>query len=160
MKIADVMTKDVATCVPEQSVNDAARIMWERDCGVVPVVLSREDRSIVGVITDRDICIAAYTKGRPLEQIAIGEVMATKVASCATGDDVSAAEEIMRSSQVHRLPVLDDGGALAGIVSLSDLARASARRVRSGRAEVSSSEVGETLAAIRQTRQLEATPAR
>jgi CBS-domain-containing membrane protein len=112
------------------------------------------------VLTDRDICIAAYTKGRRLTEIAIGEVMATKVASCGTGDDVSDAEKVMRSEQVHRLPVLDDGGALAGIVSLADLARASARRVRTGRGEVSTSEVGETLAAIRQTRQLEAVPAR
>ena len=76
MKVDLVMSKDVASCVPSETLNEAARIMWERDCGIVPVVESRESGKVVGVITDRDICIAAYTRGRPLAQIPIDEAMA------------------------------------------------------------------------------------
>ncbi len=158
MRIENVMTKTVATCVPEQSLNDAARIMWERDCGIVPIVLGPDDRRVVGVVTDRDICIAAYTKGRSLAQIPIGDVMATKVTSCRAGDEISAAEELMRQAQVHRLPVVDESEQLAGIVSLADIARASARKV-GGRPQVSCGEVGETVAAILRGRELQAAPA-
>jgi CBS domain-containing protein len=154
MTIADVMTKDVATCAPDQMLKEAARIMWERDCGIVPIVLSSDDRQVVGVITDRDVCMAAYTKGRSLAEISIGEVMSTKVASCTAGDDASAAEATMQRAQVHRLPVVDDSEQLVGIVSLTDIARASMRRSRNAKSDVSPLEVGETLAAIRRPRQL------
>jgi CBS domain-containing protein len=154
MTVADVMTKDVGTCAPDQLLNEAARVMWERDCGVVPIVLGGDSRQVVGVITDRDICMAVYTKGRSLSEISIGEVMSTKVASCTGADDVSAAEATMQRSQVHRLPVVDDSEQLVGIISLADIARASTRRSRGAKSDVSPLEVGETLAAIRRSRQL------
>jgi len=155
MKVSDVMTRSVATCSPRESLNDAARIMWERDCGIVPIVADG-DRKVVGVITDRDICIAAYTQGLPLVQIRIGEVMSPHITSCRADEEVAAAEDSMQRAQVHRLPVIDDGGKLVGIVALADLARASARGARANKPGVSSVEVGETVAAICRPRQLEA----
>ena len=149
MKVDLVMSKDVASCVPSETLNEAARIMWERDCGIVPVVESRESGKVVGVITDRDICIAAYTRGRPLAQIPIDEAMAKRVHACRASDDVSAAERTMQQAQVHRLPVLDASEQLVGVLSLADIARASARGKQAG---VTPGEVGETLAAIRRSR--------
>jgi CBS domain-containing protein len=156
MKVAEVMTRSVATCYARETLNDAARIMWERDCGVVPIV-SDADRRVVGVITDRDICIAAYTQGRPLVQIRIGEVMSPRITTCRADDEISAVEQSMQQAQVHRLPVLDDGGKLVGIVSLADLTRASAgRNTRAAEGKVTPLDIGETVTAIRKPRQLEA----
>ena len=82
MKVENLMTKEVATCRTDDTLSDAARIMWERDCGFVPITESGELRRVVGVVTDRDICIAAYTRGQPLGQIRIGDLMSTRIQSC------------------------------------------------------------------------------
>jgi CBS domain-containing protein len=155
MKVAELMTRSVATCQAGQTLNDAAQIMWERDCGIVPIVADG-DRRVLGVITDRDICIAAYTQGRPLLQIRIEEVMSPRLETCRSDQELSTAEDTMQRAQVHRLPVLDEGGKLVGIVALADIARASTQAARSAKAAVSTIEIGETVAAIRRPRQLEA----
>lgn len=67
MKVQDIMTADVETCRLDDTLDRPAAIMWERDCGVVPVV--DDESRIVGMLTDRDICMAAYTQGRPLPEI-------------------------------------------------------------------------------------------
>jgi CBS domain-containing protein len=149
MKVESVMSKNIATCSPQQSLNDAARIMWERDCGIVPVT-DGEGR-IMGVVTDRDVAIAAYTKGRRLSEIGIGDVMSRTVAWCRPSDSVGDAERKMQQAQVHRLPVVDEVGALLGVLSLVDIALATRR----GPEKVRPGEVGETLAAIRRPRALE-----
>jgi CBS domain-containing protein len=114
------MTEDVFTCTPEASLAEATRIMWERDCGVVPVLDA--DGRVAGVVTDRDACMAAYTKGRPLAQIPVATVMSTGVHTCRPDDDLGHAEKIMRLKQVRRLPVVDDGDRLVGLLSLNDIA--------------------------------------
>jgi CBS domain-containing protein len=156
MKVQQLMTKAVSCCLPEETANQAAQIMWERDCGFVPVVEDRASQRVVGVVTDRDICMAAYTKGRSLDQIPLRELMSTEVRSCRASDDVGEAEQAMRRAQVHRLTVLDDAGQLLGVISVADVAREAARETRSKRQEVTVSEVGETLAAIRQPREIAA----
>jgi CBS domain-containing protein len=154
MKVEQLMTKAVSTCAPGDSLAEAARIMWERDCGVVPIVQDAGNPRVVGILTDRDVCMAAYTKGLPLGEIRIRDVMSTRVASCRPGDDVREAEQVMRRSRVHRLPVLDDADQILGVISLADIAREAAREAGSRRREVTAGEIGETLAAIRQPRQL------
>ena len=156
MKVEAVMSKDVARCLPSETLNEAARIMWERDCGIVPVVESRDAGRVVGVVTDRDICVSAYTTGRRLAEIPVAEVMAKRVVSCRSSDELMAAEQLMRQAQVHRLPVVDASDQLVGVLSLADIARAT---VRGKQAEVTPVEVGETLAAIRRSRALAAAPA-
>ena len=156
MKVRQLMTKAVSSCLPDDTANQAARIMWERDCGFVPVIESHESRRVVGIVTDRDICIAAYTKNRPLDQIRLNELMSTDVRSCRTDDEVSEAEQAMRRSQVHRLPVLDDAGQLLGVLSLADVAREAARETGSKRQEVTAREIGETVAAISRAREISA----
>lgn len=119
MKVQDVMTSNVKSCRPEINLAAAAALMWEHDCGVLPVVDGAGQ--VIGMITDRDIAIAAAIKGRPASQIAVGEVISGKVYSCTLDEDVKAALKTMRHEKVRRLPVVNDGGMLQGILSLNDI---------------------------------------
>jgi CBS domain-containing protein len=150
MKVKDIMSRDIATCTTGDPLTEAARIMWERDCGFVPVL--DPARRLAGVITDRDACMAAYTQGKPLCDISVSSVMATRVYSCREEDDVQAVHTTMRKHQVHRVPVLDKGGRVTGVVSLSDLARKLARQPgAAGKADVA-----DTLSEICRPRELAA----
>lgn len=128
MKVKDLMTTDVKRCSPETNLAEAAKIMWEGDCGAVPVTDERDH--VVGVITDRDICIAAATRPRTEGEIPAKDVISKAVYTCAPGDDVRTALEKMKSHKVRRLPVVEQGGRLVGIVSIHDIALQS--RSRSG----------------------------
>lgn len=126
MKVKDLMTTDVKRCSRETNLAEAARIMWEGDCGAVPVTDERDH--VVGVITDRDICIAAATRPRTEGEISVNDVISEKLYTCAPGDDVRAALETMKARKVRRLPVVDAGGRLVGIVSIHDIALQSRSR--------------------------------
>jgi len=120
MKVKDLMTSAVKSCSPTTDLAAAAKIMWEGDCGAVPVT---DDRGkVVGIITDRDICIAAATRSRMEGEIPVQEVISKNLYTCAPGDDVRAALDTMRSRKVRRLPVVGHDGQLAGILSLHDIA--------------------------------------
>lgn len=163
MKVEQVMTKGISSCVPSDTLNEAARVMWERDCGVVPVIQDAANPRIVGIVTDRDLCMAAYTKGLPLTQIHVGDVMSTQVFSCRPDDELRQAERTMQRAHVHRLPVLDSADQILGLVSLADIAREATReasREAGGRRrEVTPLEIGETLAVILQPREIGAASA-
>ena len=121
MNVRDLM-KSPQVCGPADSLDHAARILWEHDCGVVPVV--DDKRRVIGMITDRDICMAAWTKGRTLGALPVHGAMARAVARCQPTHDVEAALRIMAEAQVHRLPVVDANDRLLGILSLTDVLRA------------------------------------
>lgn len=144
MKIRDVMTRDVRTCRPTDTLDVPAGTMWEADCGVVPVVDDR--RRVVGMVTDRDVCMAAYTQGKALGAIPVASAMSKTLEACSADDDLAVAERRMQTAKVRRLPVLDAQGRLAGIVSLGDLARRAA--VKGKGKGVSADEVAATLGAI------------
>lgn len=118
---AAVMTRNVRTCSADDSLNQAARIMWEVDCGAVPVIDS--DGKLIGIVTDRDVCMAAYTRGQPIWACVVGSVMSTPSHHCAPHHSVEQIAEIMREHQIRRVPVTDSAGQLVGLVSLADLAR-------------------------------------
>lgn len=120
MNVDQIMSRRVYTCSSADSLNTAARLMWEHDCGAVPVV--SETGELVGIITDRDICMAAYTQGKGLQAIPVAAAMAHQVYSCKASDTIEAAEQMMRRHQIRRLPVVDGGKRLVGFVSLNDLA--------------------------------------
>jgi CBS domain-containing protein len=126
MKVKELMVTDVKQCSPETNLAEAARIMWEGDCGAVPV--TDTSGRVVGVITDRDICIAAATRPRTEGEIPVKDVISKALYTCAPGDDVRAALETMKSRKVRRLPVVEQGGRLAGIVSIHDIAAESRSR--------------------------------
>ena len=119
MKVQNLMTRDVGTCRPEDAMAAAARVMWERDCGIVPVV--DEEGRVVGVVTDRDLCMASYTRNEPLSRMPVREAMAKEIFTCRTDDEESAVHAKLRQHQVRRLPVVDEEGRLAGMVCLNDL---------------------------------------
>ncbi len=119
MKVRDVMTSQVAHCRPEDDDLTAARLMWENDCGIVPVVDASE--RVVGVVTDRDLCMAAYTRGSALDAMRVGDAMSQSVHSCRGDDSVEDALAAMRDAQVRRLPVLDGEDRIIGMLSLNDI---------------------------------------
>lgn len=145
MKAQRLMSRDIGTCRPEDSMAKAARLMWDRDCGIVPVVDAA--RRVVGVVTDRDICIAALTKGRRLEDMPVSDVMRHEVHCCRESQPLRTIHRLMREHQVRRLPVVDEAGVLTGIVSINDLALAADVAQRDAR-ERQMLDVAETLAAI------------
>ncbi|MGE0712348.1 MAG: CBS domain-containing protein [Planctomycetota bacterium] len=144
MKVKNLMSHDVFACGVEDTLAHAAQVMWEHDCGAVPVVDG--DSQVVAMVTDRDLCMAAYTQGKRLGDIPLRSAMSRQLRACHEDDDVAAAEELMRRNQVRRLPVTAKGGRLVGIISLNDLAREAARKG----GKLDRAEVVETLAAISQ----------
>jgi signal-transduction protein with cAMP-binding, CBS, and nucleotidyltransferase domain len=112
----------------------------------VPVV-DGDDR-VVGMITDRDICMAAYTQGRPLWQIPVSNAMAKQVHAVRENDLLETAEGLMRNARVRRVPVLDGDGRLRGILSMNDLARHAHRKVGRKTNGLSGDSIVQTLAAI------------
>ncbi len=126
MKIEQVMNQPVITCRASDTAHGAAGLMWENDCGALPVV--NADGVLIGMITDRDLCMAAYTSGRSLQSIFVGDAMAKTVLTCLPSDEIADAEKVMGRAQVRRLPVVDGHSRPIGLVSMNDIAHASAGR--------------------------------
>ncbi|MDQ3745224.1 MAG: CBS domain-containing protein [Acidobacteriota bacterium] len=121
MLVESLMTRDVEVCRPDSTLADAAAVMWRRDCGVVPVV--EEDGRVVGVVTDRDICMALSMRGQRAAEVRVAEVLTGGVQTCTPVDDVREALEAMARRQVRRLPVVDSRGHLVGVLSVNDIIR-------------------------------------
>lgn len=117
MKIADCMSRDVHLARPDESIREAARAMADIDCGVLPVT---ESDRLVGMITDRDIAIRAVAQNcGPDTRVAA--IMSREVLYCFDDEDADDVLRNMGDIKVRRLPVVDRGKRLVGIVSLSDL---------------------------------------
>ena len=142
MKVNEVMVEEVKLCGPNDTLNRAAQIMWENDCGSV-LVVDDESRAI-GILTDRDICMAAYTRGATLGAVSVSSVMSRELFACRPSDDLATAQRVMREHRVLRLPVTDVEAKLAGIVSLIDIARA----MGINHSGVGKAKVADTLVAI------------
>jgi CBS domain-containing protein len=118
MKVQDIITSDVQCCGPDTNVAAAAKMMWDSDCGALPVLTV--EGHVMGMITDRDICMATATKNKPASDITVWETVSGKVHSCRLSDDVHTALDIMKREKVRRLPVVDEDGVLQGIVAMND----------------------------------------
>ena len=119
MQIREVMTREVKSCRSDTNLAEAATIMWENDCGVVPIV--DDENQVLGLLTDRDICMAVATKNRLASDIKAGEIISRKVYGCAPDEDVDNALKIMELMQIRRVPVFSKDRSLQGILSLTDL---------------------------------------
>lgn len=149
MQVKQIMSQPVATCRSNDPLHIAAQRMWDSDCGVVPVV--NDEGCAVAMITDRDICMAAYTQGKPLAEIEVRSAMSHELYSCGPNDSLQEVEEMMRSHSIRRVPVLDEVGRPVGIVSMNDLARISMKQHPSASAGgngVTPSSVARTLSTI------------
>ncbi len=120
MKIEQIMTPSPATCGPEDNLAQVVEHMWDADCGIVPVV--DDGGRLLGVITDRDICIAAGTRDLAPAEIRAADMVRGRVVSCRPADDLQTALKLMKQHRVRRLPVTTEAGVLHGVVSLSDIA--------------------------------------
>lgn len=147
MKVRDLMTTAVKSCAEYNTLNTAAQMMWDHDLGCVPV-LDREGH-VIGILTDRDICMSAYIQGVPLTGALVTSAMSKRVFACRPEDDVAVAEKLMREKQVHRLPVVDADAWLVGLISLNDIAREAAREAEMRRPrEVSDAEITQVMASV------------
>jgi len=120
MKVKDLMTREPRTCSPDTTLAAAAHLMWDGDCGIVPVV---DDGELVGVVTDRDMYIALATQNARASHLRVGAVATKTVATCDPEDDVHAALATMKQARVRRLPVLGFGRTVMGILSINDILR-------------------------------------
>jgi CBS domain-containing protein len=124
MKINELMTKNPEFVTPDDSVTDVARIMAREDVGLVPVCESRETRRCIGCITDRDIVVRLVAQEKDTRAAgSIEEAMTHEIFSCSPNDDVEGCKRIMQEQRIRRVLVLDEYGALVGVVSTADLAR-------------------------------------
>lgn len=150
MQISQLMTRTVRTARVEDRLSTIASMMWEFDCGCVPLV--DQDGKPVGMITDRDICMAALTTGLPIAEIAAKTAMSRALYAVHEQDSVEKAEEMMRAKQVRRLPVIDKAGKLVGLLSLGDLIRRADVRARKAQQDdgLSPNTIAWTLAGVSQ----------
>lgn len=132
MKVREVMTPSPETCGPQTDVATCARLMWDGDFGFLPVVGSRGE--LLGVVTDRDLCMAVAMQDRRPGEILVREVMTRNVHRVTTDETVERVLQLMKDYQVRRVPVTDAKGTLEGVVTLNDLAlSAGATASRGGR---------------------------
>jgi CBS domain-containing protein len=141
MKVKHVMTKDPSCCLPSDPAPRAAMIMRNENAGSVPVVEDTESRKIVGIVTDRDLCMGIVAEGREPKSVTVGQCMTTTVVTCSANDGVTKVTELMKDNQIRRVPVVDETGALQGIVAMADLV---------SRGEVKSTEAHDTLKKVSQ----------
>jgi CBS domain-containing protein len=146
MKVQDVMTRTVQFCLPNTDLALAARLLWEHDCGVLPVV--DNNLKVIGVITDRDICVAAGTRPQAMANLKVGEVLSGKLYTCRPDDDIKGVLEIMKKAQVRRLPVTEGDGLLHGILSISDVALCASKPTNAVQPVITYEDIVETYNAI------------
>jgi CBS domain-containing protein len=146
MKVESLMTRNTQVCTPTQSLADAARLMWHEDCGALPIVDS--ELHVLGMVTDRDVCMAAYVNGLPLSEMTVGSTMTGQLVVCGPDDTIGDVEQIMGAAQVRRVPVMDDERHLLGIISLNDIALEAARVASDGTHDLSLVDVALTLSEI------------
>jgi CBS domain-containing protein len=118
MKVESIMARSTVTCRPGASLAEAAKLMWDGDFGFLPAV---EDGKLVGVVTDRDICIGSASMARPATQIPVSAIMARTPIVCSPDEELKAALKKMSTHQLRRLPVVDAKHKLQGVLSMNDI---------------------------------------
>ena len=121
MKAQDIMSKNPATVTPDTRVRQAAKLMKDEDVGIVPVVEEGGGNRLVGLLTDRDIAIRLVAEGRDPDLVAVRELMSERPKTARADDDVSSIMDLMGREQIRRVPIVDDRGALIGIVAQADI---------------------------------------
>lgn len=154
MIVKEIMTHNVTTCHPNATLESAAILMWNGDCGTVAVI--DDESKVIGIITDRDICMAVALQHKAASEIQVQEVMSRNLFTCQPENDIMSALKIMSFQKVRRLPVTNDSGHLEGIISIEDLiARAERGRRGIQTPELSYDDTMTTLKAICRQRKLD-----
>ena len=121
MKAREIMTRDPRTITPDARLQEAARLMRDENVGLIPVVEGANSRNLVGVITDRDIAIRVVAEGRDVTSSTVRDAMSTGLQTCREDDNVAEVMDLMGREQVRRVPIVDEGGGLIGIVAQADV---------------------------------------
>ena len=119
MKVKELMTPDAKAIWLTESLADAARLMWENDCGVLPII--KDGRKVIGLITDRDVCMAAAMRDTHPSAISVEEVMTGQVYAVNPEDNIDQALQVMQQHRIRRLPVINPEGELEGVLSMNDI---------------------------------------
>jgi CBS domain-containing protein len=120
MKVKEIMTPNAKAIWLTESLAAAAQLMWENDCGVLPII--KDGRKVIGMITDRDICMAIAMRDSNPSSVSVEEVMTGQVYSVNPEDEVDHALEAMQEHKIRRLPVVNAEGELEGVISMNDVA--------------------------------------
>ena len=139
MNVKKLMTPAPRTCTRATNLAEAAALMLDADCGILPVV--DDNGKLVGVVTDRDMYVALATRNTLASQLTVGDVARSTVFTCGPDDDVQSALATMKQHHVRRLPVEGFGGTVAGIISMNDILLAAGKGV-------GNADIVETLQAI------------
>jgi CBS domain-containing protein len=146
MLVKQLMTKNVSSCRPENNLAELAELMWKQRCGVLPILDG--SGKVMGIITDRDICIALGTRNIRASDVLAQDVSPPGYFSCRPDDDARDAMRTMATEQVGRLIVVDEDGQLVGVISIDDIIF----RAGGGRSDLSDREIIDAIAAIREER--------
>jgi len=119
MRVGDVMTAAAVCCSPESNLGSAVELLWSHNCGMLPVVDNQG--KLIGVVTDRDICIALGTRNRLAGDLTVGQVATSRFITCRPDDEIHEAVNTMAEHHVRRLPVVDSQGVPQGILSMDDV---------------------------------------
>ena len=122
MKVSEIMTKNPACCTPETGLEEVAGLMVEHDCGEIPVVDSKRTMRPVGVVTDRDIVVRCVAEGQNPLEFEAGDVMTAPVVTVTPETTVEEVGTLMARPQLRRVPIVDEAGAVCGIVAQADIA--------------------------------------
>ena len=144
MRVRDIMRKPAANCTPDMNLAAACELLKKYRCGSLPVV--GEGGNVIGMITDRDICVALGTRDEKPSQILVDEVMPARLFTCAPEDEVQCALKTIRRQKIRRLPVIDGSGVLRGILCMDDIVAAA--KPHAGKHEISFDDVVETYQSI------------
>jgi len=132
--VAEIMSTDVRTIQPQESLRRAAQCMQELDVGALPVC---DGERLLGMLTDRDITVRGIADGLNPDQACVSDIMSPQVEYCTADQDAADAKRLMGSKQLRRLPVVDKDQRLVGIVSLGDLATREAGHIDEALREIS-----------------------
>jgi CBS domain-containing protein len=117
------MAKDLAFCTPQDGCVEAAKLMKAEDVGSIPIVQEANAQKLVGILTDRDICIQVVAEERNPREVTCEAIMSRNLVTVKPDEDLERCAELMQEHQVRRIPVVDDKGTLIGIVAQADVAQ-------------------------------------
>jgi len=140
------MTCEPKVCDLNASLAEAAQMMWDTDCGALPVL--KDGQEIVGIITDRDICMAMAIRDRSAAAVSAEEVVSGAIYSVTPEDDIQKALEMMQQQRVRRLPVVDPEGELKGMLSMNDFVLKAEEAIDTEEPELTYADVVNTYKAI------------
>ena len=128
-RASDVMTPNPKAVTASDNILEVARIMRDQDTGVVPVV---EGKRVIGVVTDRDIVVRAVADGKDCSQITVSQAMTRNIRTVKDDTPVDEILKIMSNEDIRRVPVVNNGGELVGIISIGDVAMRTSKEDKVG----------------------------